>query len=265
MRVSCLLVPVLGCVALSPGYAHPPQAPQTGCLCSQATLQSGWCIEHERGYVFGIAIKSQMLFEAMDTHGHEVRGDSLTCGGCRKAFAGGSICPVCTWGFHEGKIYRSKLTWLSARGEPVAVKSLTCPTCSALAEASLALARQPAVRPTSRPASRPPAKPTTQPFTQPLSTRPKEPGRWCAEHHCGFVGNVRFRAPDDFAAARVEYARLLRSRATLQRCELCAVGVLYGTACPKCPPPEESPVLPSGQSGTTTGKAPKPQSASEDR
>ncbi len=242
-------MPVLGFVALSPGYAHPPQAPQTGCICSQATLQSGWCIEHERGYVFGIAIQSQMLFEAMDTHGHEVRGDSLTCGGCRKAFAGGSICPVCTWGFHEGKIYRSKLTWLSARGEPVAVKSLTCPTCSALAEASLALARQPAVRPTSRP-----AKPVVD----------LEKG-WCAEHHCGFVGNVRFRAPDDFAAARVEYARLLRSRATLQRCELCAVGVLYGTACPKCPPPEESPALPSGQSGTTTGKAPKPQSASEDR
>ena len=74
-------MPVLGFVALSPGYAHPPQAPQTGCICSQATLQSGWCIEHERGYVFGIAIQSQMLFEAMDTHGHEVRGDSLTCGG----------------------------------------------------------------------------------------------------------------------------------------------------------------------------------------
>ena len=51
----------------------------TACTCALAKIDNGWCNKCEVGYVAGVTINSQMLFEALDAHGHEIGPDGIQC------------------------------------------------------------------------------------------------------------------------------------------------------------------------------------------
>lgn len=179
--------------------AAPPV--ETSCTCEAARLDNGWCDGCGIGYVASVGIKSHMLYEALDAHGHEIDPDSIECRTCQAALASDGFCESCNWGFVGKELYFSRLTYHLARGEIKDVRKLTCRVC-------VKNARQ--------------------------TKLPLEGQRWCDACGLGMVGNVAFRDRKDYEAASKELERLLKAVRTLERCEYCAVALFMDARCPRC-------------------------------
>lgn len=172
------------------------------CTCREAKLVNAWCKHCEVGYVAGIEVPYPMLFEALDAHGHDIDPASVTCPSCRRALVCDGYCEIDRYGFVDGRLYFSKLTWLVARGERRDVASLTCPVCRASATTRRADAEH-------SPA-------------------------WCETCKVGMIGNVAFRDRAMFDQAVKEYRMLLAAIETSRRCEYCGVARFLGSSCPRC-------------------------------
>ena len=178
-----------------------PMGDSTECNCPEGKYRSIWCVPHRVGYVAAVEIRSKVLFEALDAHGHEIDLDSLECAACRFALEHDAFCGDNRMGFVDRKAYFSKLSWLLAKGEPVNPDAPACAVCSA-------------------------------------DTRPKElpltGDGWCNACEAGVIGNVRYRDRARFRQTRREYERLLQAVERSRECELCAAAIISDRRCPTC-------------------------------
>ena len=186
--------------------AHHPPPPSSVGGCRGARLTHGWCGPCKVGFVASVEISSPVLYEALDTHGHDLVPDAIECTSCKEGLAVDGYCEVDGYGFVGGRAYMTKLTYFLARGKTLDVSRIDCRTCRTNAE-----------------------RHRHQPAKTPLAT-----GGWCDACKVGLVGNVAFRDRKDFEAASREFAKLLVAVQTARRCELCAGAMLYDTRCPTC-------------------------------
>ena len=113
------------------------------CTCELERQRSGWCEACQLGYVAGVTIRSKVLYDALDAHGHDVDVAGLGCASCRAAASSDGFCAEHSRGFVGGRLYVSRLAYHTARGEPQAVPrelellasavetSARCETCAA--------------------------------------------------------------------------------------------------------------------------------------
>lgn len=175
-----------------------PLAPSTFdsdvCTCREAIQTHAWCGKCQVGYAAGLRITSALLFEAMDTHGHEIKPETMRCPGCRAAVASDGLCEFCHMGFVNKRLFFTPLTYLLALGKVVEVSTIECPTCSNSV------------------------------------TKPE----WCAPCQRGIVGNVQFAKQTLFKPAVVEYQRLRAAVKKLTECEDCSIGIFMKARCIRC-------------------------------
>jgi hypothetical protein len=195
--MKAVLIPIL--ILALPGVTAPPPGPD--CTCAASRLENGWCGPCGVGYVASVEMRSQMLFEVLDAHGHDIDPGSIECKSCQLALKSDGFCTQCRWGFVDKKLYFSRLTYLLARGEVKDVAKLACRTC-ALNAAKTKL--------------------------------PLDPNRWCDRCQVGMVGNVAFKDRKEFDAASKELDRLLRAIRIADHCEFCAMALFQDSTCPKC-------------------------------
>jgi hypothetical protein len=99
-----------------------PAASAPACTCALERQRNGWCAACRVGYVAELTIRSQVLYDALDPHGHDVDVPSLACAACRAAAASDGFCTQHARGFVGGRAYLSRLAYHLARSEPEAVQ-----------------------------------------------------------------------------------------------------------------------------------------------
>jgi len=170
----------------------PAEAP--ACTCELARLRNGWCESCGRGYVAGCEIRSRVLFDGLDAHGHELDAAVMACETCKALMKSGGFCESCRFGWVDGKAYMSRLTYCLAKGRTRDLASVSCATCRTLAGGV----------------------------------------GWCEACQGGWTGNVYFDARSEHAAAAKEFERLQAAIAASERCETCALVLLVDGKCPYC-------------------------------
>lgn len=160
--------------------------------CAEARRSHAWCEAEGAGFIAGIEIRSEVLWEALDAHGHDVDVERLGCDVCRKAKAGGGFCDEHAMGWAGGMAYLSRLTYHLARAESLASGSLACTTCRKHAETV----------------------------------------GWCEECGLGIVGNIAFRDREEFEemVRQIEVLRTAIERSG--DCEICAGALIIDGRCP---------------------------------
>lgn len=166
----------------------------TACTCPVAKVNNGWCNDCELGYVAGVMINSQMLFEALDAHGHEIGPGGVQCDSCQKAIQIDGYCERDRIGWVNQQAYFSTLTYRLAKGQATDISTISCPICRANAQ------------------------------TQ----------GWCDSCRVGMVGNVAFDNKEDFQEASQPYGVLLGAAEMAETCEMCASAMLFDSTCPVC-------------------------------
>ena len=164
------------------------------CVCSVAQQTTAWCELHDVGHIASIPIRSKMLFEALDAHGHDLDLESFTCDDCRKAAASDGFCTQHRIGFVEKKAYFSRLSYHLAKGETTPVSEIACPICRKNAETY----------------------------------------GWCEQDRVGRVGNVAIDTKEDYdrVVKAIQIVQIANEAA--KRCERCALAIITDTRCPVC-------------------------------
>lgn len=200
MRRLCLSAVAMAfcCLAAAPIPIEDP------CTCASAMKDNGWCDRCEIGYVASIEVRSSILFEALDAHGHDIDPESASlrsCLGCEVALKNDGYCPQTRCGFVGRQAYFSRLTYLLARGEKRDLSKVACTVCTTNASDR---------------------------------TLPVKGRGWCDQCAVGMIGDVAFRDPKMFKAAAKQYELLLKAIKTSERCGTCAAAQFYGRRCPIC-------------------------------
>ena len=164
------------------------------CTCARVKHDGGWCAACEVGYVAGVRIRSALLFEVADAHGHDIIPDRIKCETCKKAMASDGYCERCRMGFVDKQAYMSRLTYHVAKGRATKPANLACGTCRVNA---------------------------------------KHTG-WCDACRRGMIGHIAIDRHDDFVEAAKAYRRLVEAVRKLTECETCAVAQFTGGQCLKC-------------------------------
>ncbi|MCB9849497.1 MAG: hypothetical protein H6817_02190 [Phycisphaerales bacterium] len=146
------------------------------------------------GYVAGVRVESEELFDAIHPHGHEVFIERTRCASCREAIKSNGFCTACHVGYLNEQAYFSRLAYILAQGETVDADDVTCPTCRQ-AQASTG---------------------------------------WCATCAVGWFGNVRYRDREKFAEASCQHAVMMAALKAAPRCEFCAAAIITDERCYKC-------------------------------
>jgi hypothetical protein len=175
-------------VLAAPG---PAAAHEVATDCAAALKTHGWCAAEKVGYVAGVAIRSHVLYEALDPHGHDIERGAVTCAACLAAIEGDGFCRDHRMGYVAGRAYMSPLTWHVARARPIDPDALSCRTCRRNAHGI----------------------------------------GWCDKHRVGIAGPVAIDDRDRFEAFRGEYAILKAAVAKAARCETCAAAIAADGYC----------------------------------
>ncbi len=194
--VPLVLAGALGCGGIQTRRgaerARPAKPACAGCI--EALRINGWCETSSIGYVAAVPIPSQWLHEALDAHGHEIPDWSHPCLDCNDALLSDGYCPHCKYGFVDGKLYFTKLTWSLGLGTVVDLWDLDCLECA---------------------------------------THPTGSG-WCDDCARGLVGNVAFTDRAKYECAAGELDRLHESLTFVNECERCALSHYMGIECRAC-------------------------------
>jgi hypothetical protein len=164
------------------------------CACAHALEHDGWCDVHGIGYVGSVEVRSQLLFEALDAHGHDVDPSTFDCPSCRKAVETSGFCPTHRVGFVGGQAYFSRLTYDLARGKRLTPSEVTCPVCR-----KHMLGRG-----------------------------------WCPSCGVGMVGSVALRDRQAFDGVDHALKLVEAANRVASRCENCAVAMVFDGTCPIC-------------------------------
>ncbi len=164
------------------------------CTCEAAKLSSRWCHACEIGYVAGIPIKSEFLYEVLDPHGHNIDPERIQCPSCKLAMKQDGYCRRCAMGFVRGQAYMSRLTYHLAKGTPIVPDKIGCATCRKNAEAY----------------------------------------GWCRACRLGMVGHVAIVNLSDYQFAVRAFETLQAALHKMKECEKCAAAMIAGGYCPTC-------------------------------
>lgn len=163
-------------------------------LCRTAREFNGWCELHATGYVANVPIRSALLYETLDAHGHSLDLSTFTCPSCRRAIETDGFCEEHRIGFLHQQAFFSWLTWELARAEKLPAESLTCATC-----------RRNAAR-----------------------------HGWCDRCRLGLVGTAAIRDPEEWRRMARTIDLLEAAIRETARCEQCALAMVTDTECPVC-------------------------------
>ena len=164
------------------------------CTCAEAREKNGWCAAHEVGYVAGVEIRSEELFESLDAHGHVIDREFIDCTKCLEARDTNGFCTEHQVGWVDDLAYLSTLTYHLARGNSRNASEITCPVCK----------------------------------------KNSESYGWCSKCNAGQVGPFEIRDPESFRQLSRDYETLLSAKETVARCELCASAMVVDGRCPVC-------------------------------
>ena len=179
-------------IALLPTNCTP--APTPCPTCPQARLTNKWCEKCNVGYVAGVAIKSKLLFDCMDAHGHVLNLEQIKCPSCNKAIAVDGFCELCRIGWLNNQAYFSLLTYELARGVVKAPEAIACPACR----------------------------------------KNSENHGWCDHCRVGMVGNVQFKNREGYEKACHGFDIMFAANQAAGRCEQCAMAMVTDTMCFPC-------------------------------
>jgi len=179
---------------LSGQAAQPPVPSPMSCTCATAKVEHGWCDAHGVGYVASIEIRSKLLYETLDAHGHTLDLSTFECASCQKAIASDGFCEEHRVGFVRRQVYFSRLTYELARGQTRDPATLTCPVCRKNAETL----------------------------------------GWCEKCAVGMVGRVAMKDRQGYEHAARAVKILQAATQAAGRCEWCAVAMVTDTECPLC-------------------------------
>lgn len=168
--------------------------PNKTCNCEENRKKDGWCSVCKKGYLAGLEIKSALLFETMDAHGHDVQVERFICETCKKSYASDGYCEQCRIGFVKQRAFLSRLTYEIARGKHVVIEELPCENCKKMAAKY----------------------------------------GWCEECGCGFVGHVAITERPTYAIVETEWKKLLSAIELISKCETCGLAYFTGGKCLKC-------------------------------
>ncbi len=170
-------------------------SPPRGCAaCAVAQQGNGWCDACDVGYIAGLTVKSHVLHETMDAHGHQLQVDLIPCDGCQRMARVGGYCEANRIGWHRGEAYFSRLTYELARSAHLDAANIGCVAC----------------RENSAGAG------------------------WCDACDRGMLGHFAIRVRADFDAARRDFDRLLKAIDLSGHCDYCAMAAVTDTGCFKC-------------------------------
>lgn len=173
---------------------HPWHDPSAACVCDEVRTTNGWCPRCDTGYVAGVEVESEQLFETLDPHGHDLAFSTIRCESCRAAMGPDGWCDSCRMGYVRGQVYFTPLTHAYAKGRVVDPGAHGCQRCVANS-ASLG---------------------------------------WCEDCHRGLVGVVAFYDRDTFALIERERRTLVAAIAKVPDCEQCACAMVVHGTCPRC-------------------------------
>jgi len=186
--------PVLVAVLLLAGATLAVAAPTTvdDAECAEARRTDGWCERRGAGYVASVEIRSRLLYDTLDAHGHVLDLSTFTCPSCRKAIETEGFCEEHRTGFVRKQAYFSRLTYEMARGKRIDPVALRCADCRRNAATT----------------------------------------GWCVKDATGMIGNVAIRDRAAWERADAAVQLLRAAVAMLPRCEWCAVAMVTDTQCP---------------------------------
>lgn len=174
------------------GYPSTKKDPSAPCTCGAAKGMSGWCERHGVGYVADVKIRSWLLYETMDAHGHAIGVATFQCPDCQKALDSDGFCEEHRIGFVGKMAYFSRLTFELARAESTDPTKIVCPVCRKNARGH----------------------------------------GWCEAHQTGMVGSFAIRGRERYQhlAKAIEILEIA-SKAS-ERCEHCALAIVTDSRCP---------------------------------
>ncbi len=174
---------------------HPGAGNPAVCVCDQAIRVNGWCDHCRRGFVGGVTVASELFFETIDPHGHEIDITQHPCTECQTLYASDGFCDSCRIGWSRGKAFMTRLTWLLARGRSLDVLSTPCDECRE------AVGGEP---------------------------------RWCDSCAHGICGRSVYPDHDLFSKAGKEFKVFEKALSECRRCEICACAMMTDGICPDC-------------------------------
>jgi hypothetical protein len=167
------------------------KAPEAACTCEAARLDTGWCELHDVGYVASIPIRSRVLYETLDAHGHTLDLDAFRCESCKEAIRTDGFCERDRIGFIERQAYFSRLTYELARGEKRPPETTACPVCRENAGSH----------------------------------------GWCETHGVGMIGAVQAKDRQGYDKAAAALEILIAANEVSATCEGCAVAMITDSLC----------------------------------
>lgn len=186
--VATLLLCILsvGAVLAQAGAVEAP------CTCLSAPATNGWCEKHGIGWVAMVPIRSRMLFDSLDAHGHQVDLTTFHCPTCQKAIQTDGVCEEHSIGFVNKLAYFTRLAYELARSVYREPAEIECPDCRKNAATS----------------------------------------GWCAKHGVGMIGGFAIRDEEGWkiAARLTDVLRIAAKK--VPECERCALAIVYDSDCP---------------------------------
>ena len=174
------------------GFPSTKESPSAPCTCGEAKGMSGWCERHGVGYVGDVKIRSWLLYETMDAHGHPLGNSTFQCPECQKALDSDGFCEAHRVGFVGKKAYFSRLTYELARAENTDPTKIVCPVCRKNARSH----------------------------------------GWCEAHRIGMVGNLAIKGRERYQHVAKAIDILEIANKTSERCEHCAMAIVTDSRCP---------------------------------
>lgn len=186
-------------VVVAPGFAGDDYGKKltgdkTKCSCPSNTARTiAWCKPCMGGVAFGHSVKSKKLIAALA--GHEVKEDSIKCGGCKTAFKNNSKCLHCNVGFRHGMEFHSPVSLALAKGELIDIEKIGCPRCKSIAE---------------------------------------DGKGECSGCKVGVVAGLLFKDMYDYKTAKMADTTLAKAIKSSSKCEGCAIAMVSDGTCEQC-------------------------------
>jgi hypothetical protein len=163
-----------------------------GCAsCANAKLTNQWCDSCKVGYVAGVPIKSKLVFDCLDAHGHDLDLKQIKCPSCQAAIPVEGFCEKCRIGWVRKQAYFSRLTYHLAKGNPCDPSTISCPVCR----------------------------------------KNSEKFGWCDTCNKGMIGNVLIADRPNYDGGCRGYQLMRTAVEESQRCENCALAILTDNSC----------------------------------
>jgi len=189
---------LLACLATVSFVAADVQA-GPGCkACAEIKAKGeGFCDDCGAGMIYGLELKSRLLYDALAGDAEVIDDLKKACPGCKKAAETDGTCEHCNIHIAHGKMYLSKCAHAVARGATVDMAKVAkseCPGCQEAAKS----------------------------------------GGFCTHCNVGFVANHQYKESSFYEAAKKALETITLAVKDAGHCEQCAVARVTDGTCSQC-------------------------------